>query len=200
MKKILSLSLPFAIIILFLTSCNNKERKAKILIKEYLKTTMNDYSSYEPMEFSKLDTVYSSYYKDSIYINLQKLQSNNSDYIKHLEETIKEADKFNGRIGRILDRRGIASEPYLKAANIENDRLTKEMRKLRKNFKSEMDGFSMVHKMRAKNTMGGIMIYETIFFFNKELTKVTGEMNAEEYNDFESKLKILQSQMDELGI
>ena len=145
MKKILS----FALIILFLTACNKDESKAKILIKEYLKTTMNDYSSYDPMEFSKLDTVYSRYYNDSTYINLQRLQSNNSDYIKKLEETIEKAEEFNGRIGRIVDRRGIASEPYLKEAKIEKNRLKLELRNLRKNHKSEMGGFSMVHKMRA---------------------------------------------------
>ena len=83
MKKILSL----AIIILFLNSCtNSNEGKAKILIKEYLTTTMNDYSSYEPMEFSRLDSVYSRYYKDSTYIELRQLQSNKLNYIKDLAQ------------------------------------------------------------------------------------------------------------------
>ncbi|MFZ4707175.1 MAG: hypothetical protein ACOYMF_14315 [Bacteroidales bacterium] len=197
MKKLLSLVLA----LLIATSCiNNNERKAKKLIKKYLKTTLNDYSSYDPMEFSKLDPVYSRYYQDSTYIELDRIQSSNLDLIKTFEETIEKANEFNERAGRILDRRGITSEPYLKNARIEEDRLSQKMKIFRNNYKSKMAGFSMVHKMRAKNTMGGIMIYEKIFFFDKELTKATGEMDADDYREFESQFNILQRRMKAMGL
>ena len=43
--------------------CNNSnEKKAQKLIKEYLSKNLNDASSYESVEFSKLDSTFSVFY------------------------------------------------------------------------------------------------------------------------------------------
>ncbi|HEX4373688.1 MAG TPA: hypothetical protein VHZ50_10330 [Puia sp.] len=53
MKKILFISL-------ILSGCTfTREGKAKKLINEELKMTLNDYKSYEPMKFGNLDTPHS---------------------------------------------------------------------------------------------------------------------------------------------
>ena len=48
------------IICIGLIGCS-KENKAKSLIKESLSKSMNDYKSYEPVEYSKLDSSFSYY-------------------------------------------------------------------------------------------------------------------------------------------
>jgi hypothetical protein len=57
MKKLLTL---LAILTIISTSCS-KEDKAKKLIKAELSKNMNDFKSYEPVEFSKIDSAFTSY-------------------------------------------------------------------------------------------------------------------------------------------
>lgn len=185
MKKILLL----AIVLLAVSSCiNNNNRKAKKLIKEYLKESMNDYTSYEPMVFSKLDSVFSRYYQDSIYEDQQRRFDSNSEYIKNLETTIEKANNFNSRVGWIADRRGVASEGYLKEAKIENEKLSLAIKDFRKNYKPKMEGYTMYHKFRGNNAFNAKVINELIFFFNIDLTNIKYSMDADKYRELEKKI------------
>lgn len=59
------------VLFIALVACSqSKEEKAKSLIKENMKTSMNDFKSYEAVEFGKLDSTYTSYHNDENYISL----------------------------------------------------------------------------------------------------------------------------------
>lgn len=44
--------------------CSSPEKKAKKLIEEHLSKTMNDFKSYEPVEYSKLDSTFTAYERE----------------------------------------------------------------------------------------------------------------------------------------
>src|SRR5579862_4156486 len=64
MKKLLY------IILIFSSSCGHKspEERAKKLIDEQMKLTLNDYKSYEPVTFGKLDSSFTDFKDDPKYI------------------------------------------------------------------------------------------------------------------------------------
>ena len=49
------------LLLLFCIGCKNKDDKVKELIKQELSKTMNDFKSYEPVEFGKLDSTFTAY-------------------------------------------------------------------------------------------------------------------------------------------
>lgn len=197
MNKIITLTL----IAIAITACSvSNEQKAKQLIKDHLKSTMNDYSSYEPIEFSQLDTVYSSYYEDSTYKVINRCYESSNEFLKTIEKYIEDANEFNSRIGRIVDRRGMAFEKYLPETKNKVDSLSVAMKNFRHNYKPKMTGFSMNHKMRGKNAFGANVVNEMVFFFDNSLSKVTDVMDAVEYKKLMDEYDRVHKMMDELGI
>ena len=69
MKKIL-----IYILLILLSACTTPEKKAKKLIESELYLTLNDFKSYEPVSYSSLDSLYSTYEMDSLYIKNEKLK------------------------------------------------------------------------------------------------------------------------------
>jgi hypothetical protein len=144
MKNVLTLVL----IVLVFSACNNNEKKARKLIKEYLKTSMNDFSSYEPVEFSTLDSTYSSYEE--------------SEESHRLKEEIK-----NTRLA-VFD---ISVDYFDYKKKI--DSLIGVDSLLSKSFIPDHNGYAMSHKFRGKNAFSAIMLKEYGYYFDKDLTKVT---------------------------
>jgi hypothetical protein len=70
--------LGFILLLLFLCSCSNREDQAKKLIKNELSTTMNDYNSYEGVEFGKLDSTFSDNHKFTGYQLRHKFRGKNA--------------------------------------------------------------------------------------------------------------------------
>jgi hypothetical protein len=173
MKKALSLVL----IVLVFSACNNNEKKAQKLIKEYLKTSMNDFSSYEPVEFSKLDSTF-SYYRDTD--EGKKLK-------KQLESTMESWSEWNERARKASSP--VVEEMWLKFAKeygIEFDSLYNIDSIAEQSFKPEHIGFEMSHKFRGKNALGAIMLTENGFYFDRDLTKVN---NVIDFNDEFEKIR-----------
>jgi hypothetical protein len=194
MKKLDS----FVIIVFILSACSlNSESKAKNLINERLKSTLNDFSKYEPIEFSTLDTLFSFYWFDSEYEKLSGKYSRNIENLDFARETKDKADDFNRRVGRIIDKRGIAFEPYIKEKEAENDSLRIIMKTFRLNYKPTMVGYKMTHKFRAANAFGGKIIVEWLFYFDKDLLKITDVLDDERLQQFE-KIKQLEKLEDML--
>lgn len=72
--------------------CSTKEDKAKKIIKKDLSTTMNDFTSYEPIEFGKLDSMITKYDETEFLNNDSLIFYEKSDIpilLKRYKETFK---------------------------------------------------------------------------------------------------------------
>ena len=66
MKKAMLL----AVMAVLFYSCS-KEQKCKQLVKDYLSKNLDDFKSYDPVEYSKIFADSSTYYDDKIYNQLK---------------------------------------------------------------------------------------------------------------------------------
>lgn len=158
MKKIvLALS---ASIILF--SCSKSlEKQAESNITEYLKTNMDDPSSYESVEFGKLDTLHTSFSETAEGIKL----NTEDDKLK------QQSDNLSNR----LDLPNLTMSD-LKSIESENEKITKRRKEINSilmdkvlTYKGEVNGYSMSHKFRGKNKLGAIILNDVRFNFDKKM-------------------------------
>jgi hypothetical protein len=178
MKKILSLTF----VLLLITSCvNNNERKAKKLIKEHLKATMNDYSSYESMAFFTLDTSFSKVVNDPTFKSLISQHEDAEKERKYWENKLEEIDNRNKVYGRIVDKRGpFIKETILSQYEADCLNLSKEIDSVRSHFKPNFIGYQMTHEFRGANAFGGKIIGMMTFYFDKEITTVIDVVDLNE--------------------
>ena len=86
-KSILTIAaLSFLII-----SCSSPEKKAKKLIEGHLSKNMNDFKSYEPVEFSKLDSSFSTYERRTMDLDIDTVVTDD------LNSAYEKEDKFNAQ-------------------------------------------------------------------------------------------------------
>ncbi|KAF5068325.1 hypothetical protein DSECCO2_244210 [anaerobic digester metagenome] len=178
MKKIITL----LAIILVVVACNtSNESQAKKLIKEYLKTTMNDFSSYESVEFSELDSCFTLYYDSEEAKNLSEMIESEKKYNEFLSE------KIESFIQRDFSNELIESfkNSYDKS-QIRIDSLFQADIEAHQSFIPEFIGFEMTHKFRGKNAFGALILNEYVFLFDKDFTKVIEAIN---FKDTLNKLK-----------
>jgi hypothetical protein len=154
----------FTLISLILSSCSNNEKKAKKLIKDYLKTTMNDYSSYEPMEFSKLDSTKSMFESSERGKSLLDLQ----------QITLKAATFNMEQMAKTYNSPLIDSlfNQSFKRDMRESDSLFDLIKREREHFKPELIGWEISHTFRGKNGFGGTIINNIGFRFDINLTEI----------------------------
>ena len=166
MKKLLLYGL-----LILMSACSSPEKKAKKLIKNELYLTINDFKSYEPVSFSGLDSLFSTYEMDSNYIKNEKLKITLKEYSKVCEQRFQE-----NRNDIIYSSRGgeWAKDISIVVVNIvfEGSWYQKTHDTIIKNFKPKFIGYKMTHKYRAKNAIGGTSIDERIFYFDPMLTKL----------------------------
>jgi hypothetical protein len=164
MKKIFLL----AIVLLVVTSCiNNNERKAKKLIEEHLEATMNDYSSYESMEFGSLDSAFSKF-----------------EDTKEYEGSLMAIESSKGQIEfykkQVIERNNLFFKTYLEKEEIRYSELKDELYKERSSYKGNFIGWNMSHQFRGANAFGGKIIGMMTFYFDKEITTVTDVVDLNE--------------------
>lgn len=130
-----------------MTACGSPEKTAQKLVKDYLKENLKDPSSYEPIEFGSLDTLYTSVAADTDYIKLAK------EATEYLQKAVY--------------------DDYGSGWGIIGMKLKEKADSIERNFVPAFKGWKMVHKYRAKNGFGALDLSTDIFCFNKELSKVT---------------------------
>lgn len=164
MKKIIYLSL--GIIVFALFSCNSNEKKAQKLIKDYLSKNLNDASSYESVEFSKLDSTFSNFYFSTEGQELTEKQdfANNRAFELSIED--------------VLEENPIIQDSIKIYKKIEED-CKKAYEEKELAYIGEFNGWKMTHKYRAKNGLGVKIINTTKFTFNKELTEIKSAKNTD---------------------
>jgi hypothetical protein len=153
-------------VVLLLFSCSSPEKKAQKAIKEELRLTLNDFKSYEPVQFGKLETASSN------YTDLPEIK-NYLDKTDAFLETYKEyndkADIYDSDYSR--DKywvyRKMATE-LLDSAKYYSDKV----QTIKLHFVPETIGWQMTHSFRAKSLGGNLGIHHYLFVLNKDLSKV----------------------------
>lgn len=165
---ILLLLLSFPIII-YSQTINKRLEKAKILIRQEFKENMNDYSSYTPVSYGNIDSLFTSPFDE--------------DHIKStLESTIKAKIKAGAEDLKITDDvtpiiEAISKEPHLyKDGALEKYEIYSIYQKMLQleiqNYVPQFIGWKVTHKYRAKNSFNAITLYQYEFRFNKEMTQI----------------------------
>jgi hypothetical protein len=156
MKKLIVLALVISIF-----SCNvSNENKAKTLVKDYLKNSLNDPKSYEEISWGKLD---SSYSKIDLF--------SDEDYLRQLDRKADEISLNKYEPNRTLNdmSRDIAE---LKSIQKKADSVGKLIEYKKVNFKPQFERFKINHIYRAKNAMGGLIIQKNTFYIADDFSKV----------------------------
>lgn len=151
---------------------------------------MHDYKSYEPVEFSKMDSAYSRFEDEPEYI----ITNTKLEQVKDSILKVKEVGEDLMRDIRIRDisyyYRGSASwsrdRAELKKLTDDMSRLTGRMHVLTdtltnflNSYKSRFIGFMVTHSFRGKNMNGATILTSRLFILNKTLDSVIYEFEAD---------------------
>lgn len=182
------------IIILFLAvcliGCHTKEDKIKQLIKESLYKSLHDAKSYEIIEFSKLDSVYTSYEESKegsknytarkSILDKVKLNQSRYDDIKS-ENEISRIRYYTWYAGSKYDRAELSNLSKILAENkkllSEYDDLELKDSTSKNAFKRQHIGWKVSHRFRAKNKLGNLGIADHTFYFNLPLDSITSSVD-----------------------
>ncbi len=140
---------PLICIAVVFVACGSPEKTAQKLVKDYLKENLKDPASYSPVEFGRLDSLYTTF----------------------------DSQVFEDRFQRAKGEYDVAMfEDDFKALGVALEKMKQtqsEWEKAEKGFQPQFCGWKMSHKYRAKNGFGALDISTDTFHFNKELTAVT---------------------------
>lgn len=165
MKKIISLSL--VILTFVFISCTSREKKAQKLIQDYLAANLNDASSYEAVEFSKFDSLFSPYFNTAEGKDLWEKAGITGTFHKRAHE-LKIAVIYENDPEKIS-----LYEDSIKIYEQLGDEYETKYNEKEKEYKGDFIGLSMTHKYRAKNKLGAFVLKSHTFDFDKEITKIT---------------------------
>lgn len=114
-------------LLIFLFSCNRdfKQQKAEVLVRDYLIKTLALPSTYHPIKFSKLDSVFPTYDQTNYYKNLHR----RLEKLEFLSEEKKDRDRY---IKEIMTLR-------------KEDSIKKTA------FKIQFGGWSLVHDFKGQD-------------------------------------------------
>lgn len=175
MKKILQKT-GFSIAIILLVGCSTPTKKAHQLIKQHLKETLHDWSSYESVKFDSLDSVFTTVFdipgfalmsaKVIEFDNRQKemLQDVNR-YMEEMRVSYYLRDYYAAKCEKLIDEgQALIDSIALYAPLLDS---------LQNNFHPELKGWKMAHSFRANNAAGHKTIHHICYFFDKDITKIT---------------------------
>ena len=161
MKQVLCL----LVVAITLVSCSKSpEQKAKDLIKEEMKKSMNDFSSYEPVEYGKLDSSFS-------VLDISTEQLSFDAYSKEAKKIL--GDMEIEAVSNLDDYK--IDKVYFDSYKFKMDSVSKIIDAKAKSFKPEFKGWKMSHKFRGKNKMGAVVLNSNIYEFDKDITKIVDE-------------------------
>lgn len=163
MKKII---LVLALSIVLFSCSKSLEEQAKSNISEYLKKNMDDPSSYESVQFGKLDTLHTSFDESKEGLELRNKDAKLELKISELSDKLDLPDLTMDDIKSIQKENGEITKKRLAI----NDIMTSKTL----TYKGAVNGYSMTHKFRGKNKLGAKILDEISFLLDTKLA-VLGE-------------------------
>lgn len=172
MKKIL-----LAFIVLSSIACSSPEKKAQGVIKRQLKETLDDWSSYESIKFSTLDSAYTSVFDDSLYRKefdgFLSVVERCEEYDRKIDEATNLANSAYSSISKIryLDKAiKLMDEHHILVDSLSFYK--NNMDKIEEDFVPKFKGWSMEHLYRAKDKNGIMNIYHKKYHFDEYITEI----------------------------
>jgi len=173
MKKVLLL-LAVALSLLFAGCSENKEKKAKELINHQLKVTLHDFSSYESVEFGKLDSTFTE-----------------SSDLPEYKIAIDKANEFTKQGGDKIETAKMYGECTLYDKQVQYARWGKELldsatyyiniaKNIDSTFIPKFVGWNITHTFRANNASGNKVIGHRKYYFDKDVSKIINDENLDE--------------------
>lgn len=158
------LALLLTMVLLHACKPQKKEDAVKKNIRSYLSKTMHDFKSYEPVEYGKQDSLYSSYLKTDRYKSLFDLCD---EYSKGADEAIDDSKIYtytNTSTAKYYLNKG-------KDCLRKYDSVTAIIKKEAFEFERKFIGYKVLHSFRGKN-MNGATILTTEYFILDSLFNV----------------------------
>jgi hypothetical protein len=140
----------FALAISIFSCTVSDENKAKTLVKDYLKNSLNDPKSYEEISWGKIDSSFITF--DEMYaIEIARSKRLGEDAISEL--------KYGD-----IDLGNEYKRSY--------DSLNLVIKNLKKEYKPKFNSLMIQHSYRAKNVMGALIIQSKIFYIADDFSRV----------------------------
>lgn len=159
---------------LLLFSCKKTpDEKAQSLIKGWLKLNLHDWKSYDPVEFGKLDSSYSSLDDDQAYQNTKRELDSLYKAIKEDIEDERIYAPLASYSGQYAYYKSLAAECYKRI--IEDTAIVSNA--IRK-WEPTYLGRQMEHTFRSKNLGGNIGVHHIVFYFDSSLTRVIDDKDV----------------------
>lgn len=182
MKKILFILIVISLLPICASAQQSYSRteKAKALIRNEFKENMNDYNSYSPVSYSKVDSLFSDIQNDPTFSSTLEIAKQMEtltgvrgisvwDNLIPVIDKLKndmEAKKMDGDERLLQNLRHLLTIQY-------------SLKKMIREYQPIFLGWKITHKYRAKNAYNAIMIYEQEFQFDKGMSKITSIKNID---------------------
>lgn len=172
MKNILII-LILLVLVCGCASVPTNEEKAKSLIEESLKKTMNDWSSYEFVEINKLDSTFTTFLGSEEGTKLYRLKNNAATKVSTFSIDLEYPDAYTKKEYKVLQD----SLTYWQEMKVKYEN---EYKEAENNFKREFDGYYTTFKCRGNNSVGAKVLNTFVYKFNKDLTAIVYSRNKDE--------------------
>lgn len=163
-----------SVLLFAFTGCSSNEKKAQKLINQKLRLTLHDYSSYESVQFGKLDSTYSTVKDTPEYREaLEK-----SEQLQ--KEAMMELTKIKMYQELFLYELAMEGALHCKMINDSSLHYYQICIKLKELFIPEFIGFNITHTFRTNNSSGNKVIAHYKYYFDKDITKIIKEEDISE--------------------
>lgn len=166
----------FTFLILFFAlstfSCgiDQKDKDAQELIEGYLTKELKEEDNYNPVRFTKIDTLYTTVMDNKEYA---ALYDKFNYYVSEQKENERIRDSYEGVKGALgkssrnlhLNR----AKAYLDSARM----VKPELDAAAEAFRPEFKGWQMEHVYQTTAVLGDLVVNRVKFEFDKDLTKIT---------------------------
>ncbi len=163
--------------ILFLVSCSTPEYRAKKMIREDFKTTLNDYKSYEPVNYSVFDTLYTTLKNNSAY----KTASFNLLSAKTDLDFSKKELRSRKLLTYLYSKKEVQeAEEQVKIDENRVNQCEKVVDSIKTCFQPQLVGVYLSHSFRARIPAGGYKLFNYEFLFDEDVTVILDKCDTEE--------------------
>ncbi|GGH71632.1 molecular chaperone GrpE (heat shock protein) [Filimonas zeae] len=161
-KKLVSI-----VALCFLIACDtSSESKAKALVQEDMRTYLPDYNSYDPIDFSKLDSAFTS-------SNQPEFEANNA-LLKTYQQRMEE---YTNQLKAYLENKITReqSEYYNNLLKLTKDSARQCMARnseLMQDLAPVFSGYRMQHTFKAQNAAGSKTMHHVVYYLDSNITRI----------------------------
>ncbi len=150
---------------LLTASCASNQHKAEKLVKNYLDTHLSDPASYDAVSFGDVDTVFKRFAETKQYDSLKTANIAAKQKVDKIKDTL---------MNLIITSKVAYMEALKRQMKYEADTgsLSKAIRSNELLFKGPIKGWAIAHSYHTKNIAGAIVLHNTQFRLDSDLTAV----------------------------